>query len=286
MKKYFVLIICLLGSFCVSCYDLSKNGKSLLALASSESSESAVVSAKSQSIIIGGIENVAQQLISKGMAKVITYEGYNLIFKGKKFIVPIPPYTYENMEYSLQIALKKALGSNWQKYLDSFMNDKSNSSIVSNDIPKEITALFENNCSYSINSTLDTGVLSHIFTTGGNATAREYDKRWWAGVDYYNGYWWLIGASQYVLTFSFEDPWSPNMIVEFRGYDDDGDLITWSHNGSYAGFNPMINAAVNVELKSYNMHFGVWSQPKIYFNGWIITYYPTPDDGQAWTEVF
>jgi hypothetical protein len=272
MKKSFLFVFLFLVSFIMSCDDPTKTAALLLLAGNSDKTQ----------VIQEVIGDVSKQLISEGKAQVVTYEGDEVSFKGKKYIMPVAPYTYSDLQNALTTALEKKLGSQWNQTLNSAINNKNEKTFKTSEIPDEITPS-KNEKNYQVCATQDTGSVLHYFPSVGVwATARAKQNSGWLPWTTPWGFIWWIGLTQFNQTFQFNTALSAYPTIDFVLYDVNGNPYTWS-NGTTTW---RITSCGSADLLTV-LYQASFTQTQLYTTGWNLTVYApgtgTPD---VWYQGF
>jgi len=259
--------------FNMGCDDILSDA-ALLALASDSGDKSQVI------MEITG--KVAKRLISEGKAKTVTYEGDNEFFKGKTFIMPVEPYTYDDLQYALELALKSKFGDRWVKYVNSMLNNINEKQFDDMEIPREISPININQ-SYAINETQDTDWVPYFRNDVKIAEAKAAQNSWWVPVPFpwiLGGLWWY-GYTNFVQEFRFIAESGMVDSLTFGLYDVNGTPYTWESN--------KLNT-----ITLYNCHEATltttnyvkhWGQKQLYTTGWDITISDN-EITEVWSERF
>lgn len=273
MKKCFILLSLIIMSVLnMGCDDVLSDA-SLLALASDSGDKSQVI------MEITG--KVAKQLISEGKAKTVTYKGDNEFFKGKTFIMPVEPYTYDDMQYALELALKSKFGDRWVKYVNAMLNNITEKQFDDMEIPREISPININQ-SYTINETQDTDWVPYFRDNVKIAEAKAAQHSWWVPVPFWilGGLWWY-GFTNFVQDFRFIAESDVADSLTFSLYDVNGNPYTWASNK----LNTIIFYDRNEVTLTTTDYVNHWSQKQLYTTGWdiIIT---DNETAEVWSERF
>ncbi len=272
MKKSFLFVFLFLVSFIMSCDDPMETAALLLLAGNSDKTQ----------VIQEVIGDVSKQLIAEGKAQVVTYEGDNVSYKGKKYIMPVAPYTYTDLQNALTTALEKKLGSQWNQTLNSVINNKNEKTFKTQEIPDEITPV-KNDKNYNACATQDTGFVQHYFpSVGAWSTTHVYQSSGWLPWMTPWGFYWWIGLTNMIITFQFDTSLSAYPTVTFVMYDVNGSPYTWSDGVTTKQIIGCSSATLSTII--YQASF---TQAQLYTTGWNITVYApgsgTPD---VWYQSF
>jgi len=256
-----VMLMCILG---MSCDDALEEGALLLSAGNMDKA----------AMIQNATQQVVENLISEEKARLETYGD-------KKYVIPVAPFTYQQMLASMEIALQKKLGNKWEHHLNCFLNaqidwEQINKGIKP-EVPQEVLQTI-NTASYQINLTTDTGEVTHVYPTisGDTAVARAFNQPLlWVPVPFM-GFYWVYGISTVQLDFEFENETTSIFTVKL-----------FNEKGAYY---PNMNGTVyytnvsSVQIRSAN-YSASFKMPTKLISRWIITQYNTPVP-DIWDQAF